>query len=104
MQSASPGPHPDGAPHAALVTVVGLHLQHMRAAGFSVQSPEASSQQTCLSVDAEQPVAVANFQVLLQHAAADLGQRPGPLHRWEGGLLLDQGRSPGVQGKLRGEG
>ena len=53
---------------------------------------------------AEQPVVAANYQVLLQPAAADLGQRPGPQHRWEGGPLLDQGRSPGVQGKLRGEG
>ena len=54
---------------------------------------------------AEQLVADAgaNCQVLLQPAAADLGQRPGPLHRWEGGLLLGQGRSLGVQGKLQGE-
>ena len=51
--------HPHGAPHAALVTVVGLHFQHMGAAGFSVQSPEASCHQPALSVDAEQLVAVA---------------------------------------------
>ena len=54
---------------------------------------------------AEQQVAGAgaNFQVLLQLAAADWGKRPGPLHRWEGGPLLDLGRSQGVQGRLQGE-
>ena len=45
----------------------------------------------------------ANCQVLLQPAAADWGQRPGPLHMWEGGQLLDLGRSQGVQGRLQGE-
>ena len=51
---------------------------------------------------AEQPAE----EVLLQHAAADAGleQIPGHLHRWEGGLLLDQGRIQEVQGKLQGEG
>ena len=54
---------------------------------------------------AEQLVADAgaNCQVLLQPAAADLEQRPGPLHMWEGGQLLDQGRSQGVQDRLQGE-
>ena len=49
---------------------------------------------------AEQPVA----EELLQHADAGLEQIPGHLHRWEGGLLLDQGRIQEVQGKLQGEG
>lgn len=53
-----PLPHPHRAPHAALVAVVGLHFQHMGAAGFSVQSPEASCHQPGLSVYAEQTVAV----------------------------------------------
>lgn len=53
-----PLPHPHGAPHAALVTVVGLHFQHMGAAGFSVQRPEASCHQPGLSVYAKQIVAV----------------------------------------------
>ena len=45
----------------------------------------------------------ANCQVLLQPAAADWGQRQGPLHMWEGGPLLDLGRSQGVQDMLQGE-
>lgn len=53
-----PLPHPHGAPHAAFVTVVGLHFQHMGAAGFPVQCPEASCHQPSLSVYAEQIVAV----------------------------------------------
>lgn len=53
-----PLPHPHGAPHAALVTVVGLHFQHVGAAGFSVQRPEASRHQPGLCVYAEQIVAV----------------------------------------------
>lgn len=57
-----PLPHPDEAPHAALVTVVGLHLQHMGAAGLSVQRPAASGQQPAVPVNAEQTVAVACVQ------------------------------------------
>lgn len=38
--------NPDKAAHAALVTVVGLHLQQVRAARLSVQSPLSSSDQT----------------------------------------------------------
>lgn len=51
-------PHPHRTPHAAFITIVGFHLQHMGAAGFSVQSPEAPGQQPGLSVYAEQFVAV----------------------------------------------
>lgn len=55
-------PHPHRAPHAALITVVGLHFQHMGAAGFSVQRPEASCQQPSVSVYAEQIVTVPYTQ------------------------------------------
>lgn len=55
-------PHPDGAPHAALVTVVGLHLQHVGAPGLSVQGLRAPRHQPRLPVDAELVVVVSCVQ------------------------------------------
>lgn len=52
-------PHPYGAPHAALIAVVGLHVQHVGAFCFSVERIEASCHQPGLSVYAKLIVAVA---------------------------------------------
>lgn len=59
MSVLTPLPHPHGAPHAALIAVVRLDLQHVGAAGLSVQSPAASRHQPRLPVYAEQIVAVS---------------------------------------------
>jgi len=45
--------HPNRAAHAALVTVVGLHLQHMRAARLSVQSHSSSADESRQTVHAK---------------------------------------------------
>lgn len=52
-------PHPHRAPHAALIAVVGLYFQHVRASRFSVKSSEASGYQPGLSVDAKLIIAVS---------------------------------------------
>lgn len=51
--------HPDRAAHAALVTVVGLYLQQVRAAGLSVQGSLSSNDHTRQKVYTELTATVA---------------------------------------------
>jgi len=64
--------HPDRAAHAALVTVVGLHLQHMRAARLSVQSHSSSADESRQTVHAKLTIVSYREQTSHTHTWAFL--------------------------------